>query len=675
MITKVTDQHVLVPTSKYPYAKFHFDTFNPVQSRIVEAYDKDINYVVASCTSSGKTACAELFMAYEVRKRGNKAIYLSPQRSLAQEKINDWMKKDHHFGDLKIAICTGDYKMTQARKKEMEEADIIVMTSEMLNSKCRNFKSEQNHFLQQVKTLVSDEFHILTEEGRGDHIESGMMKFTSINPDCRLICLSATMPNVAEIGEWLGVLNKRQTYVLESEYRPCPLNVHYRRYWDVAFGYDENEKAKVAEAIRIYEEHSNDKFLMFVHTKRTGDMLLEALTELGIACSFHNADQPLEKRLDIEKRFREDPKLRVIVATSTMAAGVNLPARRVIVLGIHRGLKEVKTYQIMQECGRAGRPQYDPCGDAYILLPRRTFDKHKARLEHPELIKSQMLDSKCLAFHLTSEIHHREIQSDQDIYDWYDRSLAQHQDNTLDEGVVNKVVSGLSTCGAVVVDEGTYDVTSIGKVASMFYFSPFDVSDLNRNFNKLFDREKQKNDYWLAMALANMESHRMAIASNADKDEMSKFKASMLDSGCDTVLAGAKGFTDGAIKIGCCYHNLLKGYNSAVFRATMIGLLADSERVCEVLGTLDQMIGRWRRPDFFRVLQLRLVYGVGEELIEIVQLRGIGKVKAKKLWDANIRSLEDVSTNVLGIIRALKCSKNVAEGISKNARELILTSN
>jgi len=669
MITKITDTKDLVKTSKYKHGKFPFEHFNPVQSKVFEYYDKDNNCIIASSTSSGKTICSELFIGDEIHGKGGKAMYLVPLRALAQERLDDWEGPDCHLGKLRVSVCTGDYKLTASRKAELDSSDLIVMTSEMLNSRTRNHRSESSEFLKAVKTLVIDETHLIASSGRGDHLESGLMKFSEINPECRLIGLSATLPNVTEIGEWFSKLNGKPTIVLESKYRPCPLNIHYVKYNEVSFGYEKNEEEKVRQTIKIVEEHMTDKFLLFVHTKRTGEMLHSVLKERGIQCEYHNADLTKEKRVSIENRFREDPKLRCLVATSTVAAGINVPARRVVVVGVHRGLSEVETQDILQECGRAGRPQYDPQGDAYVLLPSKTFDKQKTRLESQSPIQSRIGEGKCLAFHLTSEVHHRNIQSDNDVHDWYERSLAHHQAKELNSNVVTEVMNGLTRCGAMVEDEGVYDVTSIGTVASMFYYSPFDVSDLSRNWTKVFEKDKSADDYWISMALANIDSHRMGITSSGDREEMSKYGLKL--EACEKVLGGSRSFMDGAVKIGCCYFNMLKGYNSLVMGAVQRGLQMDCERVIEVLCALDQMTGKWHQREYFRRLYLRLLYGVEEEMVDIVRLKNIGKIKGKRLWDANLRSLDKISGNVLGIIKALNCSKLIAEGISENAKELI----
>ena len=118
MLVKVKDNLNLVSTSEYPkYAVFNFEKFNPVQSRIFDFFHEDCNAVVASATSSGKTVVSEMFAAHRIRVENKKVVYMAPMKALATEKYNDWTSDKHHFSDLKISICTGDYRLTDARKK------------------------------------------------------------------------------------------------------------------------------------------------------------------------------------------------------------------------------------------------------------------------------------------------------------------------------------------------------------------------------------------------------------------------------------------------------------------------------------------------------------------------------------------------------------------------------
>jgi len=155
-LIRLSDQNELVETSKFKYGKYSFEHFNCVQSRVFEIYDKECNCIIAAPTGVGKTICAEFFMIDEIKRRGGKSIYLAPLRALAKEKIDEWTSENSIFNGFKIAICTGDYRLTESRKKELEEADLIVMTSEMLSSRCRNMDSEKNEFLKKCGTVVVD---------------------------------------------------------------------------------------------------------------------------------------------------------------------------------------------------------------------------------------------------------------------------------------------------------------------------------------------------------------------------------------------------------------------------------------------------------------------------------------------------------------------------------------
>lgn len=675
-VFKVGDQPQLIETNKYPeYAKFPFPSFNPVQSRVFEFYNQDCNAVIAAATSAGKTVVAEMFAAYEINQRGGKMIYLAPLKALAQEKVDDWTDEKHHFSKFDVAICTGDYRLTPDRKKELESAKVLIFSNEMLNSRVRNFESEHNEFLKEVGTVIVDESHLLTVPGRGDHLEVALMKFTKLVPNARIIFLSATMPNVEEIAEWLSSLNGKNTYLLTSKYRPCPLGIHYETY-DGKGTYDFQEREKVELAMEIVEDYKEDQFLIFAHTKRTGEMMKKHLINAGYTAEFHSADLVKEKRIDLENRFKTK-KIQCLVATSTVAWGCNLPARRVIILGVHRGLSEVDTYDIWQMVGRSGRPGYDPRGDAYILLPYDHAQKHMERLSQHQPIQSRLLDFigtddpstgqkrsyKTLAFHLVSEIHHGTITNDKEIHDWYHRSLANYQSQDLEDEIVDSTVELLMKCGAIKKEEGNYKVTVIGMISSMFYYSPFDVADFRRNFKSLFDKNLQDNDLVVSICLGNIDSLRMGIVNKAERGEMFSYAKNIL------TVFGEGVFNDSAIKSGFAYYSLLLGRESAVFGHICRTFQWDFPRTIQVLMAIDSMSGKWNQKEFFKNLQTRIAYGVKKELVELCSLPDVGRVRAERLFENDIKSVWDVaSTPADSLARLMKISLDQAEKIRQEAK-------
>lgn len=814
-VIRVNDSDELIPTTDYKYANWQFDNFNPVQSAIVrdKLYETNNNIAIAAATSCGKTLMAEMFMSYDIRVRGGKALYVGPLKALAKEKEQDWCSDSHHFKDLNISICTGDYRLTQKRVKELDEADVIVMTPEMLASRARNEESEKSNFLRRVGCLVFDESHLLTVPNRGDHIEVALMKIVEINPDVRIVLLSATMPNVDEICRWICNLTGRDTYYLESSFRPCPLNIHYECYYDGDRKYDDVEAQKVGTALGIIEYFDEDKFLIFVHTKRTGKLMLEHLKRHKIDAEFHSADLALGSRLKLEKKFKEDPNFRVVVSTSTLAWGCykhgsrvilpdgslkdvakiiagdkllcpvgnefqsklvkraetftsnigyyvslecgktmevsqdhvffarkdentpdwlkvkdlkigdflaainelqkpiicwskieeiksceggefreleleaphtyigngvishncNLPARRVIITGVHRGLSQVENYDIQQMIGRAGRPAYDPKGDAYILIPESTQKETIAKLRKKSKIESQLLTYvgtedkphyKVLAFHLVSEIYSKSITTKEGFHKWFRKSLAHYQNHGFNDKLIDSVIDQLAACFAITKEDGEYKATNIGKVASIFYFSPFDVSDLRRNFKQMFDSHYESDDHAVAMALANIDSFRWGITSRDERDQMGPFSSLIKRK------FGDQYYTDSVMKSGYAYYNMITGkYNVPAFAALQAGLRADSDRTLQVLKAIDSMSARWDKQEYFKTLQKRLTYGVTANLIDLCQIPDVGKARAERLWAANIRSLDIfVNTDSSVLASVMKLSQKATDDALTEAK-------
>lgn len=664
-VIKISDNPVLVPIKEYPYAKWDFDNFNPVQSRLMETYQGDSNIAIAAATSAGKTICSEMYLAYEIKKRGGKGIYVGPLKALASEKEQDWTDQSHHFSNVKTSIITGDFRFTNSRLEELEKSDLIVMTPEMLASRSRNNKSDKSKFLKDVGTIVFDESHLLTVPSRGDHIEVALMKMMEINPNVRIVLLSATMPNVDEICGWVTKLTGRDTYFLESDYRPCPLSIHYESYYDGDKNYDSKEQQKIMSACSIVSYYPNDKFLIFVHSKKTGKMMVEELAENGIEAEFHNANLAFKKRTDLENRFKNDPKCRVIVATSTLAWGCNLPARRVIVTGIHRGLTTVENYDIWQMVGRAGRPRYDPRGDAYILVPESKKQESIAKIKEKMPIKSTMLDYvgtetnphyKTLAFHVVSEIHNGNVKTKEGFHVWFRKSLAYHQNHLFNDEIIDKTISLLEQYRAIVVENGEYKCTAVGKIASMYYFSPFDVSDLRRNFKMIFEQKMEDNDFALAMAMGNIDSNKWSITNRYEKEQMFNFESKVKR------MFGENTFLPGAVKHGCVYYNMLKGKTVDVFSSLQAGLTTDLERTMQVINSIDSMSCKWDKQQWLKIFKLRLQYGVEADIVDLVRIPNVGNVRANRLKNSKIKSLADfVKYDSDTLSKTMKCSKKLAE--------------
>jgi superfamily II helicase len=355
-VTQLAEDNELIPTSEFPYAQFPFPYFNRVQSTIMrEGYwAKDCNLVLGTTTSSGKTVAAELFMNYTLTE-GKRVVYVSPLKSLTQEKYEEWGER---YKKYPICILTGDYILTEAKAKELNEAKIVCLTSEMIDSRTRNHQSEKSAWMFEVGLVIVDESHIISTN-RGHAVEVGLMRFTKLVPSARVLCLSATMPNVEQFQKWLTGLNNKPTAVVNSDWRPTKLNWHLVPHL-VNGSYYEIQDDKKQKALALVLAKPTEKFLIFAHDKNTGRQILTMLKHEKIESYFHNADLSLEERLEIEGKFADrDNGIRVLVSTSTLAWGRTLPARNVIILGVHRGLNDVDQLDVIQMAGRAGR-SYPP---------------------------------------------------------------------------------------------------------------------------------------------------------------------------------------------------------------------------------------------------------------------------------------------------------------------------
>jgi len=632
----------LIDTNKFPLLDFPFEKFNPVQSKVFKYYDKDVNMVIAAATSAGKTTVAEMAIAHAIKK-GKKGIFLSPLKAVSNEKYDDWTDPSHGFSKLNISIVTGDYgTLTPARVKELNNADVIIMTTEMLDSRTRRITSEKNDWLLETGALVCDEFHLITMEGRGDKVESAVMRFTEQNPACRVIALSATMPNVSELAEWLTSLNKKKTELINSSYRPCKLDVHYVPYTQEKKYYD-TEENKMEGVLKILDEHINDKFIVFVHTKNTGKELIKKLEDKGENVRFHNAELSKQDRDEITKDFKSS--LRIIVATSTLAWGVNLPARRVIVTGIHRGMGEVSVIDVKQEVGRAGRVGLDPKGDSYILVPHNGFDHYKDWCENIPPITSVMCDSDVLAFHVVSEIQTGEVYDVRTLIRWYNRSLAAFQNDYLNEAAAQELLTNLEQYNSIRRVNDKYVTTDLGEIASNFYYSPYMVSGLYFNFDKIFS-ENRMNDEDISWAMSNFKQENGFFLPKLIKEnELGMYTSYLAENKLKTIGESSA--------VGLLYLSCL-GNDRFIPDSLKYHVKGDLERVMTVLKMVDKKFAEWGKQTFFRNLEMRIQYEITEEMTELCSLKHVGSATVRKLFAAGIKTIEDFKTQRGKGIGALK---------------------
>lgn len=632
-----------ISTALFPSGRYPFETFNPVQSAVFPIREEDCNAVIAASTSAGKTILSELFATHSIRNQGKSMIYLAPLRALVTEKRDDWTNPNHPFSDCKISVLSGDYKYTEDKIDEVNDSQIIIMTSEMLNHRIRNSSTRKSEYLGNVGTLVVDESHLLTVPGRGIHLEVALMKFTEIYPDCRILLLSATMSNVKNLANWLNHLNKKKTYILESSYRPQPLKVHFNPVSD-DFGYDNQVRQMVEDSIALCMTYCEDKFLIFVHTKKIGHHFVHEFNKSGINAVFHNADLNMSDRKEIENNFKSKSKdCRVIVATSTLAWGTNLPARRVIIAGTVRGRQAVENYDIQQMMGRAGRKGYDPQGDVYIFVPASKQRMEIDRIQSKCQIDSHTLDIEQniyreLSFHLIGEFVKKKFTKD-DVISWHSRSFSCFEGIEIHTITLTETLNKLKELGLIKEEGKKYEVTNLGSVSVYNYMCPFVVAALKINFNTLFTNGLQNSHMDIAFALSNHSGFFKEFLSKDDERKIPEFVDSFRTK-------FGKDISGGIVKASYIYYHLLMGTPVHHFQNLLPTIKFDFERVAGVLKQIDSRVTKWGRSNYFDNISNQIRYGVPAHLVPLVSIPGIGAVRAKRLWDSGFKTAEDVRRNL-----------------------------
>jgi replicative superfamily II helicase len=402
-----------------------------------------------------------------------------------------------------------------------------------------------------------------------------------------------------------------------------------------------NEEVKRVAAMDIINKHREDKFLVFVHTKKTGYILQESLKQRGIVTEFHNADVSKDERERIEREFRSrDPQsLRVIIATSTLAMGLNLPARRVILVGLSRGMTLITSMEINQMIGRAGRIGLDIQGDAHILIDNTNAVEEIGLCKKIEPVTSKLGERKIFGFHIISEIAEKNIATIDDAVGWYLRSLLHHQSIFEAEGQARRFITEtfdeLEKYGAIKKSPTGYSATKIGLVASWYYLSPYDVTGWANNFKSVMSGNFTSED--IAWALSNIDSCMSDYELRLNDPLYAKLEYALQQRGRQMV--------GGVGKKAFAYYCILKNLDAEQreMHSIMAGAYGDMERISsaiKTLGNVSKMFDDCPNKHLLLELPYRLRYRT--ENVELVLIPGVGSVTARKMMGRRIFNCKEL---------------------------------
>ncbi len=496
----------------------------PPQEAAVEAGVLDGESLVAAVpTASGKTLIAELAMLSAI-ERGGMALYIVPLRALASEKKAEFERWEDH--GITVGVSTGNY---DSDGEWLASRDVIVATSEKVDSLVRNGAP----WIDDLTCVVSDEVHLVDDAHRGPTLEVTLAKLRRVNPGLQTVALSATVGNADVIAEWLDA------ELVESDWRPIELRtgVHYGNALNFddgsqrevpVEGFDDQTAALVADALDTEADGQGGSSLVFVNSRRNAESAARRLTDVTgsrltdeernrlrelaaelrevsgaetsadlasaveAGAAFHHAGLASEHRSLVEDAFR-DRLIKCVCATPTLAAGVNTPARRVIVRDWRRydgefgGMKPLDTLEVHQMCGRAGRPGLDPYGEAVLLANDadtmdELFDRYVWADAEP--VRSKLAAEPALRTHVLATVASGFASTREGLLEFLDNTLYATQ--TDDAGrlatVTDTVLAYLAVNDFIERDrEGgreTLSATGIGHTVSRLYLDPMSAATM-----------------------------------------------------------------------------------------------------------------------------------------------------------------------------------------------------
>ncbi|RWS17895.1 Activating signal cointegrator 1 complex subunit 3-like protein [Dinothrombium tinctorium] len=556
---------------------------NQIQSIVYQtACHTNNNMLVCAPTGAGKTNIALLAVLNEiyknldpttnkVKKDKFKIVYIAPMKALAAEMTENFARKLKPL-DITVRELTGDMQLT---KTEIMNTQMIVTTPEKWDVVTRKLKGDIQLLLL-VRLLIIDEVHLLQSD-RGPVLEALVARtirhVESTQQMIRLIGLSATLPNYVDVAEFLKVNLNEGLFFFDNRFRPVPLQqtfigckgtqtqqlhdmddacyekVHYfvsRGHQCMVFVHSRNSTYKTAIALRerAQQERHISQFQCDVPSSALKSMSksrnkqLQELFEAGFA--IHHAGMLRVDRSMVEKYFREG-YIKVLVCTSTLAWGVNLPARAVIIKGTeiydsaHGKLVDLSMLDVMQIFGRAGRPQYDNEGYGTIITSHDKLQFYLSMLTNQYPIESKFLN--CLTDNMNAEIVSATITTIDEAVEWlsytylfvrmmrrpnaYGLSYTELETDPFLLETRRKLVTlsatYLDNAKMVRFDErtGCLDATDLGRTASHYYIK----YDTVQRFNELL-HEDMLEDEIIAMLCEAQEFEQL----KSREDEMDELK-------------------------------------------------------------------------------------------------------------------------------------------------------
>lgn len=640
-----------------------FAILSPAQADVLAhgLLDTGFNCVLQMPTGSGKTWLAEHAIESAL-SNGDRALYLAPLRALASEIAGRWQKR---FSPARVGLFTGDYGRTgKAYPIPFREAQVLVMTPERLDACTRHWRAHWS-WIPGVSVCIVDELHLLGDRHRGARLEGALSRLRRLNPFLWLLGLSATLGNRQELAHWLDGVEYASTW------RPVPLVWTIRRYRNAR----EKPDMLVQEATATLV--SGGKSLVFVQSRSRAEELSRYLQDCGVRSHYHHAGLSHERRQTIEGGFRSGD-IDVLVATSALEMGLNLPARKVILYDMQRfdGIffEPLSTNTVWQRAGRAGRPGLDGQGEVVLFAAR--WDSQVKAYERGafEPIRSGLSDKRALAEQVIAEVASGLARTPAQLLRVFGQSLASMQGTLPD---VKATIADM--CQAGLLRETTAEerdtslrgavlltATRLGHVASRHLLSPGTVM----LFQKVLEAEPTSTFFdLLLLAACSDECEPLLYVDFEELEHLSSLLAreptSLLHRPASHILralgVGGKRLLS-AIKMALVIRAAWMRCGDADEAADEFGCYPfEVVRLAASIGRLLSALAEIVEPgedapdsvglsegtrslsQRLQALQQMVMAGLGEEAATLTLINGIGAKIAKRLHTAGICDIEDLA--------------------------------
>ncbi len=664
--------------------------------------------LISAPTASGKTLIAILSMINYLSKSKGKIVYLSPLRALAAEKFSEFKKLESidFKRKIKVKISTGDF---EAVDKDLVNSDVIILTNEKMDSIIRH----GSEWVDDVGLVIADEIHLIGNEDRGPTLEIILTKLKLLENKPQILGLSATISNSDEISEWLGcklvenkwrpvplfegvydagsvVMNDGREFEIESSIRgkPVDLGIESVKNGGQSLLFAETRTrssslaTKAADAISTSLHTSEIKELEKISKKilennEHTDLIktLATLVKKGVA--FHHAGLNQNCRETVESEFRNG-KIKLLAATPTLGAGVNLPARRVVISSLNRYNSRVGTnmpisiLEYKQLCGRAGRPQYDDFGEAIIIGNSNRSELIDYYINgEPEPIESKITDDKSLRTHILSLIATNPgIKKDQ-IIDFFLQTLGglQTRKPTIKFGI-DIAIKFLLSEELIIKKEERFAGTEFGKKVSKLYIDPLTATFFRDSLEQVSKERKHTlgflhvitscEEFFPKFSLRNKDYEKVSLLLENYSSELIE---PISEYDCSRSLLALQSWITESSEISLSDNlNMQSG--------DMHRMVETADWLVHCLRELTKQSNRVDLLEELDILRRRIIYGIREELVDLVKIKGIGRIRARILHKNGVKNLEDLSKiPVKKLAEIDKIGSTLADNIKSQLRK------